>query len=49
MKKIIVSVLALGGLLPLSLTAQQEQPFQGVIGKNLNDSKEWWAPVAKPP
>ncbi len=29
-------------------TAQQ-QPYGGTVGKTLNDSKEWWAPVAKPP
>jgi arylsulfatase len=28
---------------------QADQPYQGTIGKTLNDSKEWWAPVAKPP
>ena len=27
----------------------QQQPFKGTIGKTLNDSKEWWAPVTKPP
>jgi arylsulfatase A-like enzyme len=26
-----------------------EQSFQGVIGKTLNESKEWWAPPVKPP
>ncbi|THU34944.1 arylsulfatase [Niastella caeni] len=26
-----------------------EQPYQGVIGKTLNDSKEWWAKPATPP
>src|SRR3978361_662678 len=26
-----------------------EQPFQGTIGKTLNDSKEWWAQPAKAP
>lgn len=31
-------------------TAQYtQQPFQGVVGKTLNDSKEWWAPVIKAP
>ncbi|MBN9385618.1 MAG: arylsulfatase [Chitinophagaceae bacterium] len=29
--------------------AQQEQPYQGTVGKTLAESKEWWAPVAKPP
>lgn len=26
-----------------------QEPFQGVIGKTLTDSKEWWAPVPKAP
>src|SRR5579859_179612 len=26
-----------------------DQPFQGVVGKTLNDSKEWWAQPAKAP
>jgi arylsulfatase A-like enzyme len=32
----------------IKLNAQQ-QTYQGTIGKTLNDSKEWWAPVPKPP
>ena len=31
------------------ITNAQQQPYQGTIGKTLNDSKEWWAPVTKPP
>ena len=51
MKKIIVLVVFISGLLPMLLNAQngQQQTFQGTIGKTINDSKEWWAPVAKPP
>ena len=51
MKKIIASAIVLTGLLPILLKAQngQEQTFQGTVGKTINDSKEWWAPVAKPP
>jgi arylsulfatase len=26
-----------------------DQPYQGVVGKTLADSKEWWAPPAKAP
>jgi arylsulfatase len=32
-----------------SFNATAQQPYQGVVGKTLGDSKEWWAPVAKPP
>jgi arylsulfatase len=48
-KKINSNILA--GILLFSFfsaTAQQP-PYQGVIGKTLGESKEWWAPVAKPP
>jgi len=31
------------------LRAQETQPYQGKVGKTLADSKEWWAPVTKPP
>src|SRR5262245_39316044 len=31
------------------LQAQDTQPYQGKVGKTLADSKEWWAPVPKPP
>ncbi len=37
------------GFAMLSVEAQQNQTYNGTIGKTLNDSKEWWAPVAKPP
>ncbi len=33
----------------ININAQQTQPYQGTVGKTLNDSKEWWAPVTKPP
>ncbi len=36
-------------LIFIKLNAQQQQPYQGTVGKTLNDSKEWWAPVPKPP
>ncbi len=25
------------------------EPYRGVIGKTINDSKEWWAPISKAP
>ena len=31
------------------LFAQTDQSYQGVVGKTLADSKEWWAPQAKAP
>ena len=30
-----------------SVSAQDQQPYQGTVGKTLADSKEWWAPVPK--
>ena len=33
----------------VSLHAVAQQPYQGTIGKTLNDSKEWWAQPAKAP
>src|SRR5438874_9352468 len=32
-----------------TLQAQTDGHYSGVVGKTLNDSKEWWAPVAKAP
>ena len=52
-KKIIASVIALitaNLLLSANIKAQNtDQSYQGTIGKTLNDSKEWWAPVSKAP
>ena len=47
----IVQVIAaiIAAILPVILEAQSNPTFQGVIGKSLNDSKEWWAPVPKAP
>jgi len=47
----IVQVIAaiIAAILPVILDAQSNPTFQGVIGKSLNDSKEWWAPVPKAP
>ncbi len=52
-KEIIAFILALlisGILATINVNAQNNsQPFQGVVGQSLNDSKEWWAPVTKAP
>lgn len=41
--------LAAGTLLAASLSAQNNpQPYQGVVGKTLADSKEWWPTPVKP-
>ncbi len=50
MKRVITTTFLTAALVPLLLQAQNEPPvFQGVTGKSLNDSKEWWAPVTKAP
>ena len=44
-KKLLIWAMAAGSSLP----AFSQQPYQGVIGKTLSDSKEWWpAPVKAP-
>lgn len=44
-----LAFLAAGTLLPASLSAQNNpQPYQGVVGKTLADSKEWWPTPVKP-
>ena len=50
-KNILASVaMLMGGMASLQSFAQNnQQQFQGTIGKTLNDSKEWWAPVVKAP
>ncbi|UAY52039.1 arylsulfatase [Ferruginibacter albus] len=42
---------AIAGLLLVTNAQAQapEQTYQGKVGKTLDDSKEWWAPVAKAP
>src|ERR1700733_14825306 len=52
MKKTIAILSLTAGILTAGhLRAQQsaDQPYQGVVGKTLNDSKEWWAQPAKAP
>ncbi len=33
----------------LSLHAQEAQPYQGVVGRTLAESKEWWPEPVKAP
>jgi arylsulfatase A-like enzyme len=55
MKKssILIQMLALMFIFALSaelaLNAQQEQPYQGVVGRTLAESKEWWPEPVKAP
>ncbi len=35
--------------LTINAMAQNNEPYQGVIGKTLDDSKEWWAQPPRPP
>ena len=50
-KNILASVaILMGSMASLHSYAQDnQQQFQGTVGKTLNDSKEWWAPVVKAP
>jgi arylsulfatase len=45
----LVIAATVAATLPVLLDAQSNPAFQGIIGKSLNDSKEWWAPVPKAP
>ena len=47
--KTLTSALILAVGARLSLHAQEAQPFQGVVGRTLADSKEWWPEPAKAP
>lgn len=50
-RKIIGAFLTIGILLSLAARAQNssEQPYQGVVGKTLAESKEWWPDPIKAP
>jgi hypothetical protein len=49
-KNMLASIAILIGSLSTQHSYAQDQPnYQGSIGKTLNDSKEWWAPVVKAP
>ena len=47
--KLLTSSLILGLSAKLSLHAQEAQPYQGVVGRTLAESKEWWPEPAKAP
>src|ERR1700733_11134896 len=47
--KALTSTLILATSARLSLHAQTAQPYQGVVGRTLAESKEWWPEPAKPP
>jgi arylsulfatase A-like enzyme len=48
---LIIAIITAGLLLVVNTQAQNptDQPYQGTVGKTLNDSKEWWAQPAKAP
>ena len=46
---VLVTVFTLFALQSFAQNDPAQQSFQGTIGKTLNDSKEWWAPVVKAP
>jgi arylsulfatase A-like enzyme len=49
-KHILASAaILIGSIATQNLYAQQQPVYQGTVGKTLNDSKEWWAPVPKAP
>src|SRR6202050_4636704 len=45
----LTSTLILATGARLSLHAQEAQPYQGVVGRTLAESKEWWPEPAKAP
>ena len=47
--KALTSTLILATSARLSLHAQATQPYQGVAGRTLAESKEWWPEPVKPP
>jgi arylsulfatase len=47
--KTLTSALILAVGARLSLHAQEAQPFQGVVGRTLAESKEWWPEPVKAP
>ena len=47
--KTLTSALILAVGARLSLHAQEPQPFQGVVGRTLAESKEWWPEPVKAP
>ena len=47
--KAITSTFLLAASAALSLHAQTAQPYQGVVGRTLAESKEWWPEPVKAP
>jgi arylsulfatase A-like enzyme len=47
--KALTTTLILATSAKLSLNAQTAQPYQGVVGRTLADSKEWWPEPVKAP
>jgi arylsulfatase A-like enzyme len=47
--KALASTLMLAVTAALSLHAQETQPYQGVVGRTLAESKEWWPEPVKAP
>jgi len=45
----LTSTLLLASSAEMALNAQSAQPYQGVVGRTLAESKEWWAEPAKAP
>src|ERR1700729_992541 len=48
-RKTLASMLLLACGAQLALRAQEAQPYQGVVGRTLAESKEWWPEPAKAP
>src|SRR5580698_2557779 len=47
--RVLTSILILAWSAGQALHAQDAQPYQGVVGRTLAESKEWWpAPVKAP-
>jgi arylsulfatase A-like enzyme len=47
--KLLTSSLILGLSAKLAVHAQEAQPYQGVVGRTLAESKEWWPESVKAP
>jgi arylsulfatase A-like enzyme len=47
--RVLALTLILAWSAELALYAQQEQPYQGVVGRTLAESKEWWPEPVKAP
>lgn len=45
----LTSTLLLASSAELALHAQTAQPYQGVVGRTLAESKEWWPEPVKAP